>query len=143
MLLFLRGANRAPFLRVRGSAGATSATPTSVRRGMDGCDVVVHLAAWTLSGSVTHEQAEPINIGGTPNVSAGHGGHRLRATGVRLLGDGGPGPHADHPQRWLEHEKLDPAYGLVYEWHKAQAEEMYDRVWCAGGPGPADGRGRG
>ena len=36
----------------------------SVRRGMDGCDTVVHLA-WALSGSVTHAEAEPINIGGT------------------------------------------------------------------------------
>lgn len=94
----------------------------AVRRGMDGCDVVVHLA-WTLSGSVTHEQAEPINIGGTRNVlraMADTGCERLVfASSVTAYG-----AHADHPQPWLEHEKLDPAYGLVYEWHKAQAEEM-------------------
>lgn len=94
----------------------------SVRRGIDGCDIVVHLA-WTLSGSVTHAEAEPINIGGTRNV-------------LRAMGDSGCqrlvfassvtayGAHADHPEPWLEHEKLAPADGLVYEWHKAQAEAM-------------------
>ena len=94
----------------------------SVRRGMSGCDVVVHLA-WMLSGSVTHEEAEPINLGGTRNVleaMAESGCERMVfASSVTAYG-----AHADHPQPWLEHEKLDPAYGLVYEWHKAQAEAM-------------------
>ena len=94
----------------------------SVRRGMDGCDVVVHLA-WTISGSVNHEEAEPVNIGGTQNVvraMADTGcGRLVFASSVTAYG-----AHADHPQPWLEHEKLDPAYGLVYEWHKAQAEAM-------------------
>ncbi|MGH3559818.1 MAG: NAD-dependent epimerase/dehydratase family protein, partial [Mycobacterium sp.] len=94
----------------------------SVRRGMDGCDVVVHLA-WALSGSVTHAEVEPINIGGTRNVLAAMaeaGCERLVfASSVTAYG-----AHTDHPQPWLEHEKLDPAYGLVYEWHKAQAEAM-------------------
>ena len=34
------------------------------------------------------------------------------------------GAHANHPQPWLEDEKLSPAYGLVYEWQKAQAEAL-------------------
>ncbi|MEO7005555.1 MAG: NAD-dependent epimerase/dehydratase family protein [Terrimesophilobacter sp.] len=42
----------------------------SVRRGMDGCDTVAHLA-WALSGSITHDEAEPINIGGTRPVEGG------------------------------------------------------------------------
>lgn len=92
----------------------------SVRRGMEGCDTVVHLA-WALSGSITHEKAEPVNMGGTRNV--------LRAmsdTGCQRLVFSSSvtayGAHADHPQPWHEDEKLDPAHGLVYEWHKAQAE---------------------
>ncbi len=102
----------------RGDIGDADA----VRHHMAGCDVVVHLA-WTLSGSVTHEEAEPINIGGTQNVlraMADTGCARLVfASSVTAYG-----AHADHPQEWLEHEQLDPAYGLVYEWHKAQAEAM-------------------
>lgn len=94
----------------------------SVRRGMDGCDTVVHLA-WALSGSVTHAEAEPINIGGTRNVlqaMAESGCRRLVfASSVTAYG-----AHANHPEPWLEHEKQDPAYGLVYEWHKAQAEAL-------------------
>ena len=94
----------------------------SVRRGMDGCDTVVHLA-WALSGSITHAEAEPINIGGTQNVLRAmdeSGCQRLIfASSVTAYG-----AHANHPEPWLEHEKLDPAYGLVYEWHKAQAEAM-------------------
>lgn len=94
----------------------------SVRLGMDGCDTVVHLA-WALSGSVTHKQAEPVNMGGTRNVlkaMAETGCHRLVfASSVTAYG-----AHADHSERWLEHERLAPAYGLVYEWHKAQAEAL-------------------
>ena len=94
----------------------------SVRRGMDRCDTVVHLA-WALSGSVTHAEAEPINIGGTRNVlqaMAESGCRRLVfASSVTAYG-----AHTNHSDPWLEHEKLDPAYGLVYEWHKAQAETM-------------------
>lgn len=94
----------------------------SVRRAMDGCDTVVHLA-WALSGSITHEEAEPINLGGTRNVltaMAETGCARLVfASSVTAYG-----AHPDHPQRWREHEALDPAHGLVYEWHKAQAERM-------------------
>ncbi|MGH3971157.1 MAG: NAD-dependent epimerase/dehydratase family protein, partial [Mycobacterium sp.] len=96
--------------------------PAAVRLGMDGCDTVVHLA-WALSGSVTHKQAEPVNIGGTRNVleaMAETGCQRLVfASSVTAYG-----AHADHPEPWLEHERLDPAYGLVYEWHKAQAEVL-------------------
>lgn len=96
--------------------------PESVRRGMDGCCAVVHLA-WALSGSVTHAQAEPVNIGGTRNVLSA-----MAETGCQRLVFASSvtayGAHADHPQPWLEHEKLEPAYGLVYEWHKAQAEEL-------------------
>ncbi len=58
----------------------------SVRRGMEGCDTVVHLA-WALSGSITHAEAEPINIGGTRNVLEAMTGNRLPALGVRLFGD--------------------------------------------------------
>lgn len=94
----------------------------SVRRGMEGCDTVVHLA-WALSGSITHAEAEPINIGGTRNVL-----EAMTETGCRRLVFASSvtayGAHVDHPQPWIEHEKLDPAYGLVYEWHKAQAESM-------------------
>ncbi|MGO9185276.1 NAD-dependent epimerase/dehydratase family protein [Mycobacterium sp.] len=94
----------------------------SVRSGMDGCNTVVHLA-WAVSGSITHAEAEPINIGGTRNVlraMAESGCQRMVfASSVTAYG-----AHADHPQLWCEHEKLDPAYGLVYEWHKAQAESM-------------------
>lgn len=94
----------------------------SVRRAMDGCDTVVHLA-WALSGSITHEEAEPINLGGTRNVLTA-----MAETGcVRMVFASSVtayGAHSDHPQRWCEHEELDPAYGLVYEWHKAQAERM-------------------
>jgi nucleoside-diphosphate-sugar epimerase/phosphohistidine swiveling domain-containing protein len=94
----------------------------SVRRAINGCDVVVHLA-WMLSGSVTHEQAEPINIGGTRNVL-----QAMTETSCRRLVFASSvtayGAHADHPQPWREHEKLDPAYGLVYEWHKAKAEAL-------------------
>lgn len=95
---------------------------SSVRRGMDGCDTVVHLA-WALSGSVTHDDAEPINIGGTRNVlraMADTGCTRMVfASSVTAYG-----AHQDHPQPWQECERLDPAYGLVYEWHKAQAEQI-------------------
>jgi nucleoside-diphosphate-sugar epimerase/phosphohistidine swiveling domain-containing protein len=94
----------------------------SVRHGMEGCDTVVHLA-WALSGSVTHAEAEPINIGGTQNVlraMAESGCQRIVfASSVTAYG-----AHANHPESWLEHEKLNPAYGLVYEWHKAQAEAL-------------------
>jgi nucleoside-diphosphate-sugar epimerase/phosphohistidine swiveling domain-containing protein len=94
----------------------------SVRRAMDGCDTVVHLA-WALSGSITHEDAEPINLGGTRNVltaMADTGCARMVfASSITAYG-----AHPDHRQPWCEHEKLDPAYGLVYEWHKAQAEAM-------------------
>ena len=94
----------------------------SVRRGMEGCDTVVHLA-WALSGSVTHAEAEPINIGGTSNVLQAmveSGSRRLVfASSVTAYG-----AHTNHPDPWLENEKLAPAYGLVYEWHKAQAEAM-------------------
>ncbi len=94
----------------------------SVRRGMDRCDTVVHLA-WALSGSVTHAEAEPINIGGTRNVlqaMSESGCQRLVfASSVTAYG-----AHANHPQPWLEDEKLAPAYGLVYEWQKAQAEAL-------------------
>ncbi|KUI29205.1 NAD-dependent epimerase/dehydratase family protein [Mycobacterium sp. GA-2829] len=94
----------------------------SVHRGMAGCDTVVHLA-WALSGSVTHAAAEPINIGGTRNVlraMADTGCSRMVfASSVTAYG-----AHPDHPQPWLEHEELKPAYGLVYEWHKAVAEQI-------------------
>jgi nucleoside-diphosphate-sugar epimerase/phosphohistidine swiveling domain-containing protein len=94
----------------------------SVRRGMDRCDKVIHLA-WALSGSITHAEAEPINIGGTRNVlraMAESGCQRLVfASSVTAYG-----AHANHPEPWVEHEKLSPAYGLVYEWHKAQAEAL-------------------
>lgn len=94
----------------------------SVRRAMGGCTTVVHLA-WALSGSITHEAAEPINLGGTRNVltaMAETGCTRMVfASSVTAYG-----AHPDHPQRWREHEELDPAHGLVYEWHKAQAETM-------------------
>src|SRR3569623_583195 len=41
--------------------------PDSVRRAMRDCDVVTHFA-WTLSGLVSHEQAAPLDLGGTENV---------------------------------------------------------------------------
>ncbi|WP_202945076.1 NAD-dependent epimerase/dehydratase family protein [Mycolicibacter sinensis] len=92
----------------------------SVRRAMCGCDTVVHLA-WALSGSITHEQAEPVNMGGTRNVLRAMGD-----TGCRRLVFSSSvtayGAHADHPQPWHEDEELAPAHGLVYEWHKAKAE---------------------
>ncbi|MDA4108777.1 NAD-dependent epimerase/dehydratase family protein [Mycolicibacterium holsaticum] len=94
----------------------------SVRRAMDGCATVVHLA-WALSGSVTHEQAEPINLGGTRNVLTAMDqtgcARMVFASSVTAYG-----AHPDHPQPWQEHEELNPAHGLVYEWHKAQAERM-------------------
>ncbi|SBS79145.1 conserved hypothetical protein [uncultured Mycobacterium sp.] len=94
----------------------------SVRRGMAGCDTVVHLA-WALSGSITHAEAEPINIGGTANVL-----QAMDDTGCERLVFASSvtayGAHADHPEPWREYESLDPAYGLVYEWHKAQAEAL-------------------
>jgi nucleoside-diphosphate-sugar epimerase/phosphohistidine swiveling domain-containing protein len=94
----------------------------SVRRAMAGCDTVVHLA-WALSGSITHAQAELINIDGTRNVLRAMADTECQrlvfASSVTAYG-----AHTDHPQPWLEYEKLDPAYGLVYEWHKAQAEAM-------------------
>lgn len=103
---------------VRGDIGDAA----SVQRAMDGCDTVVHLA-WALSGSITHEEAEPINLGGTRNVltaMAETGCARLVfASSVTAYG-----AHPDHPQPWCEHEDLNPAHGLVYEWHKAQAEAM-------------------
>ncbi len=96
--------------------------PKSVRSAIDGCDTAVHLA-WALSGSVTHAQAEPINIGGTRNVL-----HAMGESGCQRMvfasSVTGYGAHADHPQPWGEHERLDPAYRLVYEWHKARAEAM-------------------
>ncbi|MDQ2638298.1 MAG: NAD-dependent epimerase/dehydratase family protein, partial [Actinomycetota bacterium] len=94
----------------------------SVRRAMDGCATVVHLA-WALSGSVTHEQAEPINLGGTRNVLTAMDqtgcARMVFASSVTAYG-----AHPDHPQPWREHEELNPAHGLVYEWHKAQAERL-------------------
>lgn len=94
----------------------------SVRRAMDGCATVVHLA-WALSGSVTHEVAEPINLGGTRNVLTA-----MTQTGCARMVFASSvtayGAHPDHPQPWREDEALSPAYGLVYEWHKAQAERM-------------------
>ncbi|MGV0577826.1 NAD-dependent epimerase/dehydratase family protein [Mycolicibacterium elephantis] len=94
----------------------------SVRRAMVGCATVVHLA-WALSGSVTHEDAEPINIGGTGNVLRAMAqtgcGRMVFASSVTAYG-----AHPDHPEPWREHEELNPAHGLVYEWHKAQAERM-------------------
>lgn len=93
----------------------------SVRRAMCGCDTVVHLA-WALSGSITHEQAEPVNMGGTRNVLRAMGD-----TGCRRLVFSSSvtayGAHADHPGPWHEDEELAPAHGLVYEWHKAKAEQ--------------------
>lgn len=94
----------------------------SVRRAMTGCATVVHLA-WALSGSVTHAQAEPINIGGTRNVL-----QAMNDTGCTRMVFASSvtayGAHPGHPQPWLEDEELNPAYGLVYEWHKAEAERM-------------------
>ena len=72
----------------------------SVRRAMDGCDTVVHLA-WALSGSITHAEAEPINLGGTRNVLSA-----MAETGCARLVFASSvtayGAHADHPQRWRE-----------------------------------------
>ncbi|MCX2930643.1 NAD-dependent epimerase/dehydratase family protein [Mycobacterium sp. CVI_P3] len=94
----------------------------SVRQGMAGCDTVVHLA-WVLSGSISHAEAEPVNLGGTRNVLRAMG-----ETGCKRLVFASSvtayGAHPDHQQAWLEHEPLEPAYGLVYEWHKAKAEAM-------------------
>ncbi|MFE9322532.1 NAD-dependent epimerase/dehydratase family protein [Nocardia sp. NPDC052278] len=94
----------------------------SVAAAMRDCDAVVHLA-WVLSGSVTHEAAEPINLGGTRNVIAA-----MEKTGCSRLVFASSitayGSHPSHPQPWREDEQLDPAYGLVYEWHKAKAEEI-------------------
>lgn len=97
----------------------------SVTKAMADCDTVVHLA-WMLSGSVTHEEAEPINLGGTCNVLAA-----MSETGCSRLVFASSvtayGAHPDHPNPWKEHEKLDPAYGLVYEWHKVRAEELIEK----------------
>ncbi|MGW8815582.1 NAD-dependent epimerase/dehydratase family protein [Gordonia terrae] len=94
----------------------------SVRDAMRGCDVVVHLA-WVLSGAATHEAAEPINIGGTENVLKA-----MQDIGTRRLVFASSvtayGAHPEHPEPWREHETLAPARGLVYEWHKARAEQI-------------------
>lgn len=40
----------------------------SMRGGMDGCDLVIHLAAWYKLGAMDASQAESINVGGTRKV---------------------------------------------------------------------------
>lgn len=96
----------------------------SVRRAMRDCDAVAHFA-WTVSGLVTHEQAAPLDLGGTTNVI-----RAMQDTGCRRLVFASSitayGAHPDHPQRWVEGEPLDPAYPFVYEWHKAQAEGLIE-----------------
>jgi nucleoside-diphosphate-sugar epimerase/phosphohistidine swiveling domain-containing protein len=94
----------------------------SVRTAMADCDAVVHLA-WAVSGSITHAAAAPLNLGGTENVlkaMADTGCGRL-VFASSLTAYGG---HPDHPQPWHEDEPLNPAYDMVYEFHKAEAEAM-------------------
>jgi len=49
---------------VRGDISAVE----SMRAGMNGCDIVFHLAAWYKLGGADWRKAEAINIGGTRNV---------------------------------------------------------------------------
>lgn len=95
----------------------------SVRRAMRDCDAVVHLA-WILSGTVTEEEAEPVNIGGTQNVL-----DAMQDTGCeRLVFASSVTAYGAHPEhdgrRFTEDEPLDPHRAMIYEWHKAQAERM-------------------
>lgn len=95
----------------------------SVRTAMQGCDAVVHLA-WVLSGTITEEDAEPINIGGTQNVL-----DAMQDTGCsRLVFASSVTAYGAHPEhdgrRFTEDEPLDPHRAMIYEWHKAQAERM-------------------
>ncbi len=95
----------------------------SVRKAMQGCDAVVHLA-WVLSGTVTEAEAEPINIGGTQNVldamQDSGCGRLVFASSVTAYG-----AHPEHDgTRFTEDEPLDPHRAMIYEWHKAQAERM-------------------
>ncbi|RNL62368.1 NAD-dependent epimerase/dehydratase family protein [Nocardioides marmoriginsengisoli] len=95
----------------------------SVRKAMQGCDAVVHLA-WVLSGTVTEAEAEPINIGGTRNVL-----DAMQDTGCgRLVFASSVTAYGAHPEhdgrRFTEDEPLDPHRAMIYEWHKAQAERM-------------------
>ncbi len=95
----------------------------SVRKAMEGCDAVVHLA-WVLSGTVTEEEAAPINIGGTQNVL-----DAMQDTGCeRLVFASSVTAYGSHPEhdgrRWTEDEPLHPHRAMVYEWHKAQAEKL-------------------
>ncbi len=95
----------------------------SVRAAMEGCDAVVHLA-WVLSGTVTEEEAAPINIGGTQNVL-----DAMQDTGCgRLIFASSVTAYGAHPEhdgrRFTEDEALDPHRAMVYEWHKAQAERL-------------------
>ncbi len=96
--------------------------PASVRAAMTDCDVVVHLA-WAVSGSISLEAATPLNIGGTENVlkaMADTGCARLVfASSITAYGG-----HPDHPQPWHEHEELRPGRDMVYELHKAEAEQL-------------------